>query len=237
MNNDFYDNLANYYEKIFPVNDEVVNFIIKHVPIGRVLEAGCAKGDLLLKMKNIGYSVFGVDLSQKFIELAKLPDLKNVYCKNLLEINELDILFDSIICFGNTVAHLSSQNELERFFKSSFHSLSEKGILSVQIINYDRILENNIKRLPDIENEDILFEREYNCLEYEKISFNTRLTIKSENKVLENSIILFPFRKANIENLLLKTGFTDFKFFGDFKGSEYDSKSYHLIVNAYKKYL
>ena len=101
-------------------------------------------------------------------------------------------------------------------------------------MNYDKILTKNIKELPIIENDELIFERNYNYRKAEnKIDFNTRLTVKSTQQIIENSIELLPLLKKELSLLLKNAGFNTCNYFGNFNQEPYAMDSPALIVEAW----
>ena len=103
-----------------------------------------------------------------------------------------------------------------------------------QIINYDRIIERNIKGLPNIENDSVKFVREYSVNEQGLIEFKTDLLIKSTGKEIKNNVLLFPIKKQEIEVILKNAGFKNWKFYGNFKKEKWSLESIPLIVETTK---
>jgi hypothetical protein len=114
--------------------------------------------------------------------------------------------------------------------------LNDNGKFFLQIINYDRIIDNKINFLPLIENNNIRFERYYTYLKTEKlITFSTKLFLKTQkNKLIQNSISLIPLRKNILSNLLKNTGFTISNYFSNFKKTSFQNNSIPLILTATK---
>lgn len=141
---------------------------------------------------------------------------------------------EGIICFGNTLVHLNSLDEIADFLQQSKTVLNSKGKLLLQIVNYDKILGKNIKQLPIIENDEIIFERNYEYRKSEnKIDFNTRLTVKSTQQIIENSIELLPVLKNELAILLKNAGFNTCNYYGNFNQELYTMDSPALIVEAW----
>lgn len=55
---------------------------------------------------------------------------------------------DRVISFGNTIEHLPTKESVETFFKAVHKILKPEGLLIVQIINYDRVIDQDITSLP-----------------------------------------------------------------------------------------
>lgn len=240
MNNSFYSSIADHYDFIFPFNAQQVNFIKQHVSntaVKKVLEVGCGTGNLTFGLASEFSEVIGIDLDEEMLNRAITKNsFEHVSFKamDMLTIgNEFkEGSLDSIACFGNTLVHLNSLQQINSFFAMAKKVLTNDGSLMLQIINYDRILDQNIRSLPTIENEDIRFIRNYsyNKEDYE-ISFDTELLIKHSGKVIMNSQTLLPIRKKEIWDLLKKY-FKEISFYSNFKADKYSRDAVPLIIMA-----
>jgi SAM-dependent methyltransferase len=239
----FYQEIAPYYHHIFKINKEQVNFIQQKMvdKSSSLLDVGCGIGTLSFELSNFYTQLIGIDLDAEMVTYATNQSKKN--SKNIefhqLSMLELDPKFDKnslegIICFGNTLVHLNSLDQVMEFLKQSKSILISGGKLLIQIVNYDRILSKKIKELPLIENDEIKFERNYHYhVETNRIDFNTLLTVKTSNQRIKNSVVLLPILKSELEELMIKSGFKNLSFFGNFKGDSFDIDSPALIVEAW----
>jgi SAM-dependent methyltransferase len=143
--------------------------------------------------------------------------------------------FDTVICFGNTLVHLLSDDDIRKFIQSAFKVLSPEGKLTIQILNYQYILENQIKSLPLIDNEHISFERNYEFGdESGLIDFNTKLTVKSTGQEIKNSTKLYAIRQDKLQELLEEAGFSAIEFFGSFNREPITTASLPLVLSCQK---
>lgn len=238
----FYKSIAKYYQYIFPLNREQVNFIKERQcdSNSKILDIGCAVGDLSIALSDVYEKVVAIDLDSEMINLAR-ENSKHINNIGFDVVNMLDVSnifeqnsFDSAICLGNTLVHLDSQDAICQLFKSIRYILKSKGKFIFQIINYDRIFDGNLKKLPTIENETVKFERNYLYSPTDSnIIFSTILTIKSTNKKLYNKVPLLPVRKDEIERLLLEAGFKSIVFYGNFRGDPFTKNSMPLVVESW----
>ncbi|RKE04704.1 class I SAM-dependent methyltransferase [Marinifilum flexuosum] len=240
---DFYESISKYYHYIFPLNKMQLDFIGKSHHQAKdelsILDIGCAIGDLSLELAETYQKVIGIDLDKGMIDksITKGKNYKNLefHLQNMLELDTAfgPNSFDIIACFGNTLVHLNSDEEVLQFFRNAKAVLKKDGKLLFQIINYDRIIDQKIDHLPTIENEVIKFERNY---EYHsslgKVDFETILSIKENDNSIQNCIALLALRKSKVEELLQKAGFTNISFFGNFKREDLTENSMPLIVEA-----
>ncbi|MBN2547176.1 MAG: class I SAM-dependent methyltransferase, partial [Spirochaetes bacterium] len=164
---DFYTNISNYYDHIFPFDIEQFDFIKSFIIIKKkqnILETGCGTGHLSVKLAEIGLNVHAIDSDQEMINMAeknkkinfKYPIFKKMDMRSIKYKFSHDF-FDLIFCFGNTLPHLTDKEDISAFIKSSHVLLKKKGILLIQVLNYEYILNKNINKLPLIENDEIIF--------------------------------------------------------------------------------
>ncbi|HJO92810.1 MAG TPA: class I SAM-dependent methyltransferase [Victivallales bacterium] len=240
--NKFYSSISDVYDYIFPPSKAQTNFILSEIDTPsqkNILDIGCGTGNLSSSLAKHFKSVQAVDLDMEMINKANEKyRLNNLFfsCADMLKISEYfkSDKFDSIDSFGNTLVHLDSPDEILNFFNETKKLLNDSGKLLIQIINYDRILTNNVKSLQTIDNEHIKFERYYNYLsDKHKIEFKTILTIKESNQIIHNSVNLYPLLKEETNNLLLEAGFQHISFYGNFMKEKYSINSIPLIFEAY----
>lgn len=239
----FYQQIAPYYHHIFKINKDQVDFVQQKIADNnsKLLDVGCGIGTLSFELSIYYSHIIGIDLDSEMVSYATNQLKKS--SKNI-EFHQLSMLeldqkfnknsFDGIICFGNTLVHLDSLDQVLDFFKQSKSALKPDGKLLIQIVNYDRILSKNIKELPLIENDEIIFERNYYYkAETNHIDFKTLLTIKSTHQKIENRVVLLPILKSALEDLIKKAGFKSCNFYGNFKRAEFNVDSPALIVEAW----
>lgn len=240
----FYSDIAFYYEKIFPLKPEPLNFVLSELKDTKdprhVLDVGCSTGQMAYALSDNGFHVTGLDLDPAMITIANLKS-HNVKNRPEFRIGSMTDLrtiaggnfFDGIICLGNTVPHLTNLSERRTFFSESYNILKENGRMLIQTVNYDHILAKKQNSLPVIDNDEIRFERNYVYSENDTlISFKTSLTIKSSGEQINGSVLLYPLVKNEIQDLLWEAGFTSAEFFGNYKKDPYLSDSPAIIVSA-----
>lgn len=240
----FYQSIADYYDFIFPPSVKQREFIeheLGGIDGKTILEAGCGTGNLAYLLAEKGASVTGIDLDREMVLKAEEKKSSNssVVFENLniLRMNQRfsGRLFDGVVSFGNTIVHLKDVGEVKQFLQNSLDALKPGGKLMVQIINYDRILNEGINFLPTIENERITFERFYDFDESDdRIVFKTALTVKESGLVINNQVKLLPLRKGEMESLMKEVGFKDLQFQGSFDRDPLAEKSVPLILSASK---
>ncbi|WP_372755020.1 class I SAM-dependent methyltransferase [Mariniflexile sp.] len=239
----FYQQIAPYYHHIFKINVQQIEFIKSKIPNpdSNIIDVGCGIGTLSFELGSYYKHILGIDMDFEMIQAA-LRNTKSTL--NTIQFQQLSMLdlntikdkntIDGIICFGNTLVHLSSFDAVVDFLKQARVILKSSGKLLLQIVNYDKVLSKNITQLPLIDNEDIVFERYYSYRKSEnKIDFNTRLTVKTTQELIENSISLLPLLQDQLADLLKNADFNNCNFFGNFNQVAYDLDSPALIIEAW----
>ncbi len=238
----FYSSITAFYEHIFPLNPKQVEFVKSEFDSLNginLLDAGCSIGQLAHALSEHGAKGVGIDLNNDMIKKAS-----NNFKSSAIDFREMNmlhlkksfpnLLFDAVICFGNTLVHLDSLSEINNFFRQTASILKPEGKLLFQVLNYDYILDERITELPPIDNTHIRFERQYQLPEKEetKVEFNTKLTIKATGESIQNSTLLLPVRKVELEKELATAGFNQIRFYANFAKAPYGGNHLPLVVVA-----
>lgn len=234
----FYQSIHRYYDHIFPLNRQQIDFTVKEIPEGSaLLDVGCASGNLAIALAEKSFRVWAIDLDQGMVEAAQTkvegnnPEIRQA---NMLAIDKLYCpgQFDAVLCYGNTLVHLTENEQVEKFFASVYHLLKPGGKLLFQVLNYEMILRQKPQSLPLIANDVIRFERQYGYSENGLIDFETILTIKSTGEQLHNVVSLNPLTKKQLEGMLQKSSFQNLRFFGNFQSDALLETSLPMVCVA-----
>jgi len=238
-----YENIAGFYDEIFPLKQARLDFIDSFLKNNlRILDIGCAAGELALALAKKGHQAVGIDLDEKMIELAREKTKRlglntGFFIKDMAKIGEdfSPASFDAALCFGNTLVHLENPGKIKAVLMGIHKVLKSGGILMVQVVNYDRILSGRIKELPLLESENLIFRREYRYDETgHHIQFLTHLTIKKNGEIIKSSETLYPLTSRELKVALGKAGFSKLQFFGSESKLAYDKTSPALVAIAEK---
>ncbi|NDL67270.1 isochorismatase family protein [Anaerotalea alkaliphila] len=235
----FYEEIAKYYDAIFPVGADQVALLLETAgePPARVLDVACGTGGYALELAGAGHQVTAIDLSPQMVEglLRKAPRI-DARVLDMLDIPRLDRTFDFVYCIGNSLVHLEDEKEIGRFLEGCAAVLAPGGRILLQVVNYDRVLEKDVQSLPPILNvaADLSFDRYYRYdRKAHKIAFRTVLQV--EGRTLENEVPLHPVTSAELGGLLEKAGFSDIRAYGGFGKAPYDPmESFALVLTAKK---
>ena len=233
----FYQELSRYYDEVFPVNDNEMRFVSTLLK-GRVglLDVGCGTGNKTVRLVRPGRKIVAVDLDADMIATAatanRRPDI-DYRVADMLKLGEEfpPASFDAAVCLGNTLVHLTEPGGVETFLRDMAALLSPGGLFIVQILNYDRIIDDNVGTLPRLEGEHAVFTRSYDWREG-RLHFVTELEVRESGEKYDNDIILRPLRKHDLDEILKEAGFTTMEHYGGYAGTPYAKDSFHLIVAA-----
>ena len=239
-----YDILADHYGELFPLDPARTAYVLEtaSVPEPRILDLGCASGDLDFALAERGARVEGVDLNERMIARARMRLEKNPELKGHLSFHTGDMTlfprdfrmsgdgrFHGAVCFGNTLPHLRDLSAVEDFFRSVRGALLPGGSLTVQILNYDRILKTKPRELGLMETENLIFRRYYDFLPEGTIRFRAELTLLKEGITLGDSTLLYPLRRQDITEAAGQGGFSRTAVFGNYAGDPAEPDSPVLL--------
>ncbi len=242
----FYEELSRYYDIVFPLGEAQLNFIKKRSKDKhKILDLAAGTGNYSVALAKLGYNVMAADLDTEMIKKIEKKAYNEgvsvkAFAMDMKEVDKLEEKFDVIFCIGNSLVHLNNKEEISIVINKLYNLLNKDGVIIIQIINYDRILEKNLKGLPTIERseERVSFIRDYEKKD-DKILFKTKLVITKDNdeRVYENCVPLYPLLREDLQNILENSGFSSIEFFGGFNEEEYNLNSMATVVSAIKKSL
>lgn len=245
VQNIFYSSISKYYPEIFPYNPAQLQFASKNsggLDGKKVLDIGCATGELAFQMAKAGAFVAGIDLNEDLLEKAKTEKVHpglTFQKGNMLKLKSdfQSESFDTVLCFGNTLVHLTSTELILKMLKDVYDVLIPGGVFLLQILNYDYILSEPVTELPLIETDNIRFVRDYLFEENSPlIAFQTELHLKKEGEVIFNETSLFALKSNELKNLLEKAGFESLELFANFKEKPYGGNHLPLVLKSGKPF-
>lgn len=239
----FYEILEQHYDHIFPFQESTYHFIRADlVTSDKVLDVACGTGTYTIALRKEGIAACGLDLEESMIRTAEQKAEKEGVQGDFIvsDMMDMDLVHEGnlrrIFIIGNSLVHLSSNQQVLSFFKTAYNLLNDYGDLLVQIINYDRILKENIDHLPTIYVPEIglIFERRYSYdPDLNKIVFSSKLTLEKDTD--DASVLLLPLKSEEIVQLMMEAGFEEIHLYGSFSKDPFLDSSVPLIVQAKKK--
>lgn len=263
-----YDRFVNWKNRLameLPFLEETIkkSFPFKKTPI-RVLDAATGTGMHAIALFKSGFDVSGADLSEGMIRRAReneLADRANLRFEiagfgSLAEafgigttpspsnsVIDTPGVFDAVICLGNSLPHVTTQQDLHTAINDFGHCLHSGGLLILQNRNFDAVMASRERWMePQFYKEkskEWLFLRFYDYRPDGLINFNivtlTREGVGDWTQSISETLLL-PLLSKDLKNALYIAGFTDIAFFGDMTGKPYNpASSGNLVVTARKK--
>lgn len=231
----FYQDLSPYYDELFAVDDTELRFvagILGHR--SRILDIGCGTGNKTVLLSTPDNAITAVDQDSAMLERARAdnarPNIRYVRADMAdLESALQGLRFDGIVCLGNTLVHLAAPEAIQALLESAARLLERGGVCILQILNYDRILDRNIRELPVLETPRARFVRRYVHREG-RLHFVTDLDIRETGRTVHNDIVLYPLRRAELAAMLDRAGFGKVAYFGSYQGTALDDDSFVCIA-------
>ncbi len=235
----FYSEISRYYDEIFVAGKAEMAFVNRLLH-GRktVLDVGCGTGNKTELFSNPGNTISAFDSDAGMIARARAlhPGCGIQYAvMDMLDVDEkyAGLSFDAALCLGNTLVHLDSERKIGEMLGKLNIILAARGIIIIQILNYDRIIRQSITALPLIETENVVFSRHYEW-EGDLLFFKAVLTVKDSGESTQSRVRLYPLRRNELERLLELNGFSGLEFYGGYDGGPLKDDSFVLIAVARK---
>lgn len=241
-----YTNLAGYFDEMFPVGDLQLRFIneeLQRIQGRDILDASCGSGGYTLALSQAGYLVTGIDMDPGKIAYAREKAYQHdagvhFRIEDLRCINEEDRRFSAVLCLGNSLTHLLTDEDIEKALMEVYRVLIPGGIFILQMINYDHVLRYKPAALPVLElvESGTTFSRTYGYREDGLIDFTTCLRIQQGDISNDygGTIPLRPIAYSELQAWLAKIGFSKPTFYGGFDRSAYSEESMHTVLTAFK---
>ncbi|MCY1722865.1 class I SAM-dependent methyltransferase [Prolixibacteraceae bacterium Z1-6] len=241
--NKFYSSISKYYSEIFPysaMQQKFVQACVGNLDQKQILDIGCATGELAFHLAGSGATVAGIDLNEDLLNQAiqnKIHPKLQFRQGNMLELatDFRKEQFDAVLCFGNTLVHLQSEEGVEHMLNGVNNVLKPGGHFLLQILNYDYILGEKVSELPLIETENIRFIRNYKFQNNSAlIRFQTDLQIKAEDTTVSNQTTLLALKSSKLTELLERAGFKNIQLYANFKQETFGGAHLPLVVSCRK---
>ena len=226
--------------------------LLERAPDRSVLDLGCGTGEHTAFFARQGVRAVGIDHSESMIDMAREYESRGEGRFVLADAVEAPALlekeppFGLVLCLGNMIPHVTEDAELDALLRAA-HDLLLPGVLFlIQILNYRRIIDQEVRHLPlnfreGDDGEEIVFLRLLQPVSERRILFfPTTLTLTTDDAepvAVKRSrrVELRPWTASDLAPALERAGF-DVEIHGDMNGGAFDAaESNDLVAIATRK--
>jgi len=119
---------------------------------GRAVDLGSGHGIQTLALANLGFSVLAVDFNRSLLDELNMNCAGKSVRVHEGDIRNSDILRQErpelIVCWGDTLCHLSDEHEVEQFISESAGVLPSEGRLVLSFRDYTHELKGDLRFIP-----------------------------------------------------------------------------------------
>jgi len=232
-----YLKLYGHTEQRAPSEVAAVLRMLQIKPPAKILDLCCGFGRHAIVLAGEGFDVTGIDISERFLQMArKRADLVGVKLnlekadmRHIQHLHEFDAVINLFTAFG----FFENESEDLMVLEGVARSLKRDGQFIIDTVNRDHIIHSLQPKRWTIDNGTVVLEERF--FDY----FKSRLEISLElidkdngNRRLEYSFRLYTL--TEMLNLFQKVGLKLTEVYGDFNGSLYSAQSPRLIMVARK---
>ena len=213
----------------------------------RVLDVACGTGQHAIALARRGYEVVGADASAGMIAQAR----KNAEAEGLDLVfvqagfgevaAAVEGTFDAVLCLGNSLPHVLTPDALAQAVSDMGKALSPGGLLFVQMRNFDRVLKERNRWMPPQSHKDgedeWLFLRFYDFEPDGSLAFNVVTLRRHGDEPWAQRVTvtrLQPWRQAELVDVMVRTGLTRVRCWGDMRGAAFAPDSPNIVIAATK---
>lgn len=250
MKVEYPENFARFYDTIYhSIRDSVdneyfLNEIIKTK--GKVLEVGVGTGRLFKSALDRGGDVYGLDISKNMLDTLykKLENGQHyrISLQNFIDFR-YDFKFDLIIAPFRVIMHLFNKEDQLKAINNVYNHLNKKGRFIFDAFVPDLIhIIHGFDNYVDFEGEYEPGKKLKRVVSSEPDLIKQTILVKFHLEWEENNVIKFedsilPMRfyfRYELEHLIERSRFKEYKIMGDYFGNELNSDSKEFIVICQK---
>ncbi len=216
--------------------------IIADKQIKSILDIGCATGNHARAFAELGITVTAVDPSEEMLRIAKetSPGINPVFEFGGLGIFLPDGKYDMAVILGNTATLTESLEKFEEAICDLYQKLISNGALIIQIVNYDKIIKQQILAFPAMKKKrgdtEYIFLREYRMVEgCPELTVATVEMRGDEIKHRFEHTRHIPLNSERFADILSRAGFITVKFYEDYNYTPFNAELSGSLIAIVEK--
>jgi len=195
----------------------------------KILDLGCGEGRHVSILKNKGFDVTGIDLSESLLKSGK----SKYPCLKLLQGDMRNIpgKFNIILSLFTSFGYFEEDSENKKVIEGVYDSLEKGGHFWLDFLNSEYVRDNIIK------DSEFVIGDEFKVCEKREISGNRIiknifLNKNGEKREYKESVRLFS--REELTEILEASGFIIKKVYGNYSGENWEENSPRTIIHSYK---
>ncbi len=229
----FYTVLSRYYDDLFPAEEDTLRFLTSRLSSNSpVLDAACGSGNYTRALLDLGLDVYGVDSEVEMIEIARAKgQSERFFAGDMLELHQLPPApFGGVFCIGNSLAHVSSRDEVAAFAVRAKEGMLPGAPLLIQVMNPERLKPNEAVALPSLKAPGVAMHRSYTYSpESAHIQFAAQLVTDQREEVELNQTLL-AITEALLRQYLSEASFSEIEVAANFSGAAFERQDSPMLV-------
>ena len=248
-----YDRFVNWENRLayeMPFIERQISFLQSDTdrPLN-ILDTACGTGMHAIALARAGHRVSAADLFPEMITKGQqnanstdvhvrfkttgLGEMAGAFGQNQ---------FDLLLCLGNSLPHLTSEQDLIASLQDFHSTLRPGGMLFIQNRNFDRVMQRQERWMEPqtfhADGNEWIFQRFYDFLPNGLIRFNIVTLQRKDDSGWQSAVngtLLRPQISSELEHQLVQVGFKDIQVYGSMQGEPFVSDSSgNLIITAIK---
>ncbi len=246
MSHEYPENFARFYDQIYHCHRDAVDNEYFQDQIsgtkGKVLEVGVGTGRLFMNALNKGADIHGIDISRHMLDVLgkKLGNDQSyrISLQNIIDFS-FDFKFDLVMAPFRVFMHLPDKNDQIRALNNVCKHLNRNGrfIFDTFVPDLGQLI-NGIKDQTDYEGEYEPGKRIKRVVSTNPDLINQLINVHfhlewDENDKVEHEDWQVPLRfffRYELEHLIERSDFKEYKIFGDYRGNELSRGSKEFVI-------
>jgi sarcosine/dimethylglycine N-methyltransferase len=212
-----WDELINWDARSSSEGDFFIN-LLKERGVKRILDVATGTGFHSIRLLKAGFEVVSADGSPEMLAQAFENAKKAGFIMRTIQADwrwlarDIHNKFDAVICLGNSLTHLFSEQDRRKALAEFYAALKHDGVLILDQRNYDGILDHGFssKHIYYYCGDNVRAEPEY----IDEGLARFRYTFPDNS---EYHLNMFPLRKEYTRRLMHEVGFQQIKSYSDFQ--------------------
>lgn len=122
-----------FWKNIFYPFRRVFSHTPRYTKGGKILDVGCGRGDFLKSLKDLGWNVYGIDISENAVNAAKSSGLGNIFLFGDLRDAQFNNEMFDCVSFRHSLEHLFNPTET---LTEAFRILKGGGTVLISVPNF-----------------------------------------------------------------------------------------------------